>query len=202
MNARFTTMLRSVATLGLGMVLVLSAAGCGIFSPDTASDGPGGGGGFPAMTTPDQAVENFARAWEERNYEEYEKILDEGFVFYFAQEDIDNNAVPGESWPRVEELQSADRIFNAGGTSRSVTSISIVLNPIDSWTDQVAPEFAGTQKRTYFVNMNVNYSNGDIGDVRGQQVFYVAPTTQNIEGNDVTVYKLKFWRDLGFSEAP
>lgn len=159
-------------------------------------------GNATPVDSPDALMQMFHRAWMNLDDSGYGDLLDAGFVFYFAQEDVDNNAVPAESWARVDELLAIDRIFNAGGTARSVSSLSVGLYPVDSWSNQVAPEFAGTQRRSYFVNMTVNYSNGDISDVRGCQVFYVAPVETLVEGNPVATYRLRYWRDLGFSEAP
>jgi hypothetical protein len=46
--------------------------------------------------------------------------------------------------------------------------------------------------------MTVSYTSSDlISEVTGEQVFYVASELQDVNGAQVPVYKLRFWKDLG-----
>ncbi len=98
-----------VRCLLLSCLIVLLAAGCSQDSTKPPDDQPTG---FPEATTIAQLLQNFIRAYEEMDYEEYELLLDEEFVFVFDPRDVG----PGEpwqdsTWVRVEDLISAGNIF-------------------------------------------------------------------------------------------
>ena len=161
---------------------------------------------YPLATTQDTMVENFVRTFNEMNYEEYEKMLHEDFVFYFSPDEIDVIG-QGEAWFRPEDLESTRNMFN-GGTGRKpdgtiqapIQQIILELTPesaTDTWTDQVPEDFLGTTMRRYEVDMDVTYTDGGVDEVTGVQEFYAAAVeTETTEGT-VTTYQLKFWRDLG-----
>ena len=79
------------------------------------------------------------------------------------------------------------------------------LCPIDTgieptWTDASGegPEFEGSLKRRYAVDMTVSYTSSDlISEVTGEQVFYVKSELREIDGAQQPVYQLRFWKDLG-----
>jgi hypothetical protein len=192
-----------LAVLFAGLV-----SGCGIFSPDESTEGGGGGGGnepYPLAFDENQLITNFIRAHEERNFIEYDKLLHDGFIFYFASEDIDRSPGGQGFWDRAADVASTDRMFNGksgtkpdGSTQDPVQQITLRLEAVDGqWTTPTDPEFAGTRKRSYKVFMDVTYTNGDISRVTGEQQFFAAPV--NIQQGEVTVtiYQLKFWRDTG-----
>lgn len=54
----------------------------------------------------------------------------------------------------------------------------------------------------HLARMSVNYGNGDVGYVRGTQLFYMAPVEGEVDGQTMTLYRLEDWRDPGFSETP
>jgi hypothetical protein len=177
-------------------------SGCGLFSPDETSDPPDNGGdvAYPAATTPDLVVANFEKAYEEKKIDEYDKLLDENFTFYFSQTDVNQLGVPA-SWDRAQELLSATKMFSAqpgttpgGQPQEPIQSFQVVLQPETTvWDTNVPAEFPGTLKRSYNVNMTVFFEGGGSVAVRGIQDFYVAP----VEVNGTTIYKLRYWVDFG-----
>jgi hypothetical protein len=186
----------------LPAILALSAlfllGGCGIFSPDEPSDGGGGGngGGYTNLKTPDSVLTNLVKAYNDRNYAEYDKLRHEEFEFQFPVDEFDLAETANGRWERVRDSGSTQRMFEGSpskdGEIVQSIDLSMVADPIP-WSDNVEAEFAGTQRRTYTVRMDVTVSGGLIYQVRGKHEFYVAPVGEG----DNTQYKLRFWRDNG-----
>lgn len=161
--------------------------------------------GYPAATTPDQLVANFLKAYQERHYAEYEKLLHESFLFYLSQEDVAAGA--DVTFSRARDLEATYHMFsgepawNDQGTiiHAPIRAIHVTLMPEGPpWTDQVAQDFAGTLMRRYTVDMTMEFVAGAPAAVTGLQEFYaVAVPYDDGKGTETTVYQLKFWRDLG-----
>lgn len=201
-----------IATCVAAVALAALTGGCGIFSPNEVKPGDEGGGGtppkpFPEARTESILIDNLVRAYNERNPEEYEEMLHELFVFYFAPDEVDVLG-QGLSWDRARDVKSAYNMFYSqpgqkpdGSPQAPVQRIQLKLTPDDGdapWTDQVAEEFAGTTMKRYKVDMDVFYTEGNPNQVKGLQEFYAVPVqVEREDGTTVTIYKLKFWRDLG-----
>lgn len=161
---------------------------------------------YPPATTQDQLIQNLELAFNERSFAEYEALLHEDFVFYFAPEDVDV-LHEGVSWERARDLASMYNLFNGlpgqkpdGTPQAPVQRIELELiadDPGARWTDQVAEEFAGTTMKRYRAEMDVHYTAGSPSHVVGLQEFYAAPVEVSLGGSDGTVFRLKYWRDLG-----
>jgi hypothetical protein len=191
-------------------------AGCGIFSPDESGGGDGDGGGtqaYPIATSENQLIKNFEQAHLDRNFQEYDNLLDEDFQFWFSTEDLDL-APNGVFWDRAADVASTERMFNGkeglkpdGEVQPAVQKIELTLEPTEpAWVltdDEVVGGQTltppGTKKRRYTVNMTVNYTAGDItSSVNGEQLFYIVPTQRDLgDGTSITEWKLFIWRDFG-----
>jgi hypothetical protein len=190
--------------LALG-TLFLGGAGCGDdFAPSAPAERPTP---YPEATTQDLLVDNLTRAYNEGSTDEYDKLLHEGFVFYFAPDEVAEIGM-GVSWDRAQDVASARRMFTAqpghapdGNPVAPVQKLQLTLVPEDDgagWTDQVSQDFAGTTMRRFEVDMRVTYTSGNSERITGLQEFYAAPkTVMAKDGSAVTVYRLKYWRDLG-----
>ena len=67
---------------------------------------------FPSLTQ-DDVLHNLELACNERNFAEFEKLLDENFVFYFSRDDFNLGVVPFETWGRLDEVNTNRRLFDA-----------------------------------------------------------------------------------------
>lgn len=151
-------------------------------------------------TTPDIFLGNFQAAWSGRRIELYSNLLDNSFVFYFSQQDVNGLGVP-VSWGRAAELASATKMFSGqpgttpgGQPVRPIESISLALLPETlSWDSNVPVQYSGTLRRTYSVAMNVQFAGGGVLFVQGLHDFYVAPVL--VSGQ--TLYRLRYWVDFG-----
>lgn len=198
---RFLLALALLAPLAL-------ASGCGIFSPEEVDDGPGNvepPAPYPLATTQDILIANFVRAYNERNYPEYEKMLHDDFLFYLSQEDVAAGA--DVTFSRARDLEATYNMFEGlPGTNEDGEIIQEPIRSIDlklipdgvPWTDQVAQDFLGTTMKRYEVDMTVEYVGDAPSAVTGLQEFYaIAVPHDNGDGTVTTIYELKFWRDLG-----
>ena len=66
----------------LSCLVALLAVGCSQDSTKPPDDQPTG---YPEATTIVQLLQNFMRAYEEMDLEEYEKLLDGGFTFVLTR---------------------------------------------------------------------------------------------------------------------
>ncbi len=163
---------------------------------------------FEAAATEDLVVVHLVKAWNELNDPEYVRLLDDEFVFFFAPQEVEDIG-QGPAWDRTRDVQSVDNMFNSQPGTRpngdpQAPVQTIVLELIaqgPGWTSEVPDEFTGTVARTFEVELSVTYTNGDISEVSGRQEFYLAPAQESIDGEDVDVFRLKYWRDLGRDEV-
>lgn len=192
---------------GLRALLVIAAVtligGCGIFSPDEpGDDGPivPSDPWVPATTTA-QFITNFERAWEERDLERYDELLAENFIFYVWSQDLDEVGVG--FWDRAEEMDTARQMFGTPDSDPSLTVESIefsVFDPEVTFSDQIEdPDLADADLvGTYRVELIVGFP-GDDATVRGSQEFYLKKVEDTIDGQTLSVYKLRAWKDLGIN---
>lgn len=162
---------------------------------------------YPPARTPDELVANLERAYDERNYPEYEKLLHDGFVFYFPPDEIDLIG-QGASWERARDLASAASMCAGqpgqrpdGSPQAPIMRVDLLLSedaPGVPWTDQVAEAFAGTVMKRFRVDMDVFFTEGNPVRVLGLQEFYAVPVDGDPKaGSTVNQYQLRYWRDLG-----
>jgi hypothetical protein len=91
----------------------------------------------------DNVLINLQSAYNGRNSERYEELLDADFLFYFSAEDVLNGAV--EYWGRVEELRATKNLFDPNYSHpvrQPAQDIDLSLaypEGDDQWT-QITPE--------------------------------------------------------------
>ena len=201
MRTRFERASRPALRALLVLMAVTLVNGCGIFSPDEAGDdGPvvPVDPWIPATTTA-QFITNFERAWEERDLERYDELLGEDFIFYLASQDI--NEIGIGFWDRAEEMDTARQMFGTPDSDPSLTVESIEFSefvPTVAFSDQIEdPDLADADLvGTYRVSLIVGFP-GDDANVRGEQEFYLKKVEREIDGQTLSVYVLRAWKDLG-----
>lgn len=180
--------------------------GCGIFSPEEVKDPPEvtPPAPYPLATDQDILIANFIRAYNERNYAEFDNLLHDEYLFYLSDEDV--NAGADRTFDRARELEATYNMFNGvpgrkpdGSEQPPIRSITLQLTADgEPWSDEVGPEYEGTTRKRYEVDMTVEYVADRPSAVVGLQEFYAIPVEHdNGDGTVTTIYKLKFWRDLG-----
>ncbi|MCP4572356.1 MAG: hypothetical protein GY838_08395 [bacterium] len=119
-------------------LLVLTALGAGCSDEnDPAKPAPEG---YPLADSPDQLMENFLNAHEDRDLAEYVLCLDDGFRFDLQQATVDAFQLPAAFFTYAQEVAISEQMFS-GGTPGTVvgpiTDINFaVLSRIeDQWSD-------------------------------------------------------------------
>jgi hypothetical protein len=90
---------------------------------------------FENLQDKDDVLYNLALAYNKRNTAEFEKLLDENFVFVFSQDDFNHGIVDVQQWGREAELEASRNIFDPNfPADYRVVNIDLTLNyPEDSW---------------------------------------------------------------------
>lgn len=202
------------ATLYAFSLFLITAlgSGCGIFSPDESNEGGGGGGTveFQLATTPSIMIDNFEKSWENLNILEYEEVLHPDFYFWFSPDDLDETQTL--SWSRSEEIDSVTNMFSGQtGEKRdpdgnieiipAILSFEMTLTQQEPWSNTFddGEEFAGADFRSrYNVSMTVRYTDADrVTKVDGEQMFYAKRVPTTVDGQNVDLYQIFAWKDLG-----
>jgi len=188
----------------LRSLLVLTAVtligGCGIFSPDEGGETPvDPPAPWVLAETPEQFAINFRRCWEERNIEEYENLLSENFIFRLSSADIDEGEVG--FWGRAQEIRTAEFMFGIESTPPELTVESIEFTRWEinlPWTGEVNdPQFEDAEfVATYTVELTATIA-GDPEPVKGNQRLYIKREAITVDGEEVSVFRLRAWEDLG-----
>jgi len=198
-NSRIYGPARTLA-LAIALIGLLILPGCGIFSPDEGGDGGGGGQvEYADPTNPDLLIDNFKKAWANRDFQAYDNLRHPDFLFEFATADIADSGTPNGIWDRTKDSESASNMFEGvpGPATPAVESISLTLTPINAtWSDATEPELAGTLKKTYEVDMTVTLTTQNRFQVSGYQDFYAIDVSANPSKPH---YQLYYWRDQGIS---
>jgi len=146
-------------------------------------------------------------SYEEKNYDEYAKLLDETYEYIFAPQDIGGpNNIP-QSWGQNDELESAENMFNN------------VANKDGYWAEEITLDFtAGADTETELnpnwrkvivsnVNLSVvgrNETSADplIYQVLGDRAELFFLLTDEVDPDtDQRIWKIVRWEDKPIATA-
>ena len=96
---------------------------------------------FRDLTQKDQVLFNLQLSYNERRYDEYCKLLDESFRFYFADYDVRWRGAP-EYWDRNKEIHFTSLILDPVMPGDNlIISIKLKLAyPDTNWSEEAAPQ--------------------------------------------------------------
>jgi hypothetical protein len=128
-------------TAGFLIAVGLLIAGCGGDDPHYRPTGPGVEPPW-VPEVKDDVLYVLELAYNERNFAEFEKLLDENFVFVFSEDDFNRGAVPFPSWERTDEIAASQKIFdpNLEGGKRVISIDLRLYYPEGDWTEETANE--------------------------------------------------------------
>ncbi len=152
---------------------------------------------WPDLTQKDDVFKYLGMVWEYKDIDRYAKILDEGFIFFFSQQDYAEGKTP-EQWGREEELASARNIFSghAHPIYGSITKIELYLTPEGGWIEvpKTGPPYEG---ETWY-QMTVEYdiimdatSGWTLQGIDRKALF----TVRLAEVDGETFYRIVQWHD-------
>lgn len=161
---------------------------------------------FEDLTQKEHVLINLQRAYNQRVYNEYNKLLDADFVFFFDLGDVGGNGgtIP-EQWTREAELNATANMFNPNytGSPHPITAIDLTLDGLSNlvWVPMQPqdPKFAG--ETWYFTTVPYNFNiqaQPDItyiqsGNPKAQY------TVRSIDIDGTTYWRLVQWRDIAGS---
>lgn len=122
---------RAIASLAMSLALIVSAC---IFNPDPGPDpDPDPDPGTLQRDSIEETVDYVAKVWRHKLYTEYDDVLNDGYEFFPLERDAaDFPWLPGSSWPKTDELQIAEHMFdpNFSGQENPVDAIEITLTEL------------------------------------------------------------------------
>jgi len=116
--------------------VVILAFGCGedpAYKPQPFGDPPLS---FKNLQNKDDILFNLELAYNKRDFEEFEKLLDDDFVFILSESDYNSGEVDAPQWDRVRELSVNQQIFDPNlDSGLRVISIDLSLDySAGNWT--------------------------------------------------------------------
>ena len=100
---------------------------------------------YRSLTLRDNVLFNLEKAWNERNIDKYDQLLDEGFVFFFSVADVKNGDVSVSHWGRSTEIAVVGNMWDPNFSKPGqvpVSSINLALTYAegeDVW-EEVVPD--------------------------------------------------------------
>jgi len=157
---------------------------------------------YPAylpQTSPENVLHNLKESWEFREIDEYAKLLDPDFRFYFQQADIPPG-LPRDYWNRDEDSTGTGALFNA---ATEVTDIRLDLGAF-TVEDSVRVDQPDVKRiRLTHAKLEVDHVNGVtllvLGDI--QDMYFRKGNVA--AGTDSTKwYLFEWWDQSGGSLKP
>jgi hypothetical protein len=159
---------------------------------------------FRSGTVRNDVVFNLETAYETRNINEYDKLLDEDFIFHFSPADIRDYKVNVKQWDRAAELDATTNLFDrtySPPQGEPVDNISVEfdykVDEDDDWQPQAPSDPQKYPNETwyklqvdYFLNISAGatlYTSGN--SIRAE--FTIRPVT--VDGKQI--WRIVSWRD-------
>jgi hypothetical protein len=189
---------RWLAGLFVALILLVSLS-CSDDTEDPVGPEPSP---YKALTQKDHVLLNLELACKSRNLMEFDKLLDEDFVFHFSQADFKDGNVRVEEWDRASELASATNMFDEDYSRPGVDPISqigLTLTYVegDAAWDPVTPDDQVTYPGETWYEKTVRYdlicTSGPI-DYTGLNIQASFIVRQSAVGGK-NVWRIISWRD-------
>lgn len=129
---------RRIITVLAGCLVAGGVLSYGCNQDDPAKPEPPAAVEFKDLTQKDDVLFNLELSYNERVINQYDKLLDDDFVFYFSRFDVDNNGTP-EYWDRTTDVVVTEKILD-GDRVNALSLVKLNLDyPDTSWTEVSAP---------------------------------------------------------------
>ncbi len=192
---------RSVAIAAI-CLLAIGGPGC-IFSPEEKKPPEGCddcGSIFEELTSPENVLLNLELAYDEQNLNEYKKILDPDFTFFFDPGDVNDPTDPTpQQWGVAEEEQSASNMFNGVPNGEGFAIVDIDLDLVMAnlnWIDTTPEDFPDETWKTATVDYSFSIAATQdltfINSGGAKAQFTVRPQSDG-------TWKLVEWQDIASS---
>ncbi len=115
----------------------------------------------------DNTLYNLARAYNDRDLDEVDVVLDSGLVFHFSAKDISEHGVPIESWERASEIAATRNLFDPAFSSPNADPAEYIYVQLhyaagdDHWTEVTPDDQANDPGEIWYAkDMTYNISVG------------------------------------------
>ncbi|MBD3162856.1 MAG: hypothetical protein GF346_10690 [Candidatus Eisenbacteria bacterium] len=173
------------------------------FSPESGDDDPPPPPDeYDAPVTIDVALENLQRAYKERNYDEYEKLIHSEFSFVFDPRDVGPDTWPEATWGRGEELDVTRNMFSGEPNREDLIIERIRLD----WTAGEPHESPDNEEWQRVILTPVDLELQTVNQNNGDQVFLVTPggyetylhfvqTDEEDPETELPLWRIIMWED-------
>ncbi len=159
---------------------------------------------FKPLTTRQAVLFNIQLAYNQRNITQYDKLLDNDFLFYPSSREVNGGSLP-DHWARPEEVLYNSRLFDKGYTGpnrcKSI-DMDLMFERGVQWVEVVPNAYPN--ETWYMTTVDYNFQivvNPDI-DYQPLSNSRAEFTVRNIGTNDAPAWRLVEMRDLGAPLPP
>ncbi len=152
----------------------------------------------------DNVLFNLQKAWNERNIDRYDELLDMSFLFFFSQADIDRGYVDRVYWGRARDLSATKNVFDPNFSKPHidpVDDIDLVLAYVtgdDEWTP-ITPEdqeyYRGETWYEKVVSYRLSVTAGDMQYVGNDIQTSIVVREANELGYADPIWQIVVWED-------
>lgn len=159
---------------------------------------------YKSLHERDDVIENLETAYNQRNIDQYKRLLDNDFIFHFSQTDVDNQTVNVENWDRAAEIAATQNIFdpnfNPPNGRAPISSIDLAITfraGEDDWL-RVTPSDPVKYPGEVWYEQTVGYfltvQAGDL-TLTSQNTINASFVIRFAEADGDSIWRIIAWRD-------
>jgi hypothetical protein len=193
--------MKKIAVLVLIGFVVLGLNSC-ILDPKKDDPGDQPPPSYRDLQLRDDVFFNLQQAYNNRNLERYEELLDDDFIFFFSNTDVQSGAVQYAQWERAAEVNATRNLFDPNFTKPGLepaSSINLRLDYAageDKWVEVTPPDPIANPEKWYekIVKYSLTVKSGVIDYVGYDiQASFVVRYATDSEGKQY--WRIIMWRD-------
>jgi hypothetical protein len=152
---------------------------------------------FESLKEKDHTLINLELLFNEFNSTEYDRLLDDDFIFFFSDADFSSGKTP-EQWNRVVETTSYANFYDKNRSENRVTSNTLNLTfAANNWTE-ITPEDQVTYPDESWYVSTVTYDMSVVLDTEPELTLVAQGLKAEITihwDTDMEIYRIIRWRD-------
>ena len=195
--------MKRIGVLALVGLVVLGLNSCILDPKEEKRDDPPVSPYLPLDGERDNVLFNLQKAYNERNLERYDELLDTDFVFFFSNTDVNNGTVQYDQWGRAAEIGANRNLFDPTFSKPGVDPASVIDLTLsyatgdDQWIQVTPPDQVKYPDETWYekiVTYSLTVKAGDMEYVGNDiQASFTVRWATDDEGNEY--WRVIIWRD-------
>jgi hypothetical protein len=151
----------------------------------------------------DHVLLNLQQAYADRNMDRYVQLLDENFVFFFSDDDVQKGAVQYDRWDRWAEIGATRNLFDSNFSKPGLepaSSITLQLDYAageDEWTEVTPPDPLAYPNEMWYekiVKYSLTVRSGHC-DYIGRDIRTVFTVRHASDSQGKKYWRIVLWRD-------